>query len=48
MKKPKIKVGTVILRWNGASNDKGVVFSTTKKEATVMWKGIKEQVEKDE
>jgi len=47
MKKPKVKVGTVILRWNGASNDKGVVFSTTKKEAVVMWKGIKEEVEKN-
>lgn len=47
MKTPKIKVGTVILRWNGASNDKGVVFSTAKKEATIMWKGIKEKVEKD-
>lgn len=47
MKATKIKVGTIILRWNGMSNDKGVVFSTTKKEATVMWKGIKEEVEKD-
>jgi len=47
MEATKIKVGTVVSRWNGMSNDKGVVFSTTKKEATVMWKGIKEKVEKD-
>jgi len=29
MKKPKIKAGTVILRWNGVSNEKGVVFKIT-------------------
>lgn len=47
MKTPKIKVGTVVLRWNGVSNDRGIVFSITKKEAIVMWKGAKEKVEKD-
>lgn len=47
MEGPKIKAGTVVLRWNGVSNDKGVVFSTTKKKVVVLWKGVKETVEKN-
>ncbi len=47
MEDPKIKIGTVILRWNGVSNDKGVVFKVTKKYVTVHWSGVKEKIEKD-
>lgn len=47
MKSSKIKAGTVVLRWNGVSRDKGVVFKVTKKYATILWSGVKEKVEKD-
>lgn len=47
MKSPKIKAGTVVLRWNGVSNDKGVVFKATKKYATILWSGVKEEIEKE-
>jgi len=47
MKSPKIKVGTVILRWNSVDHDKGVVFSVTKKYVVVLWKGVKEKIERE-
>lgn len=47
MKRPKIKVGAVILRWNGVDYDKGIVFSATKKYVVILWKGVKEKIEKD-
>ncbi|KKL92263.1 hypothetical protein LCGC14_1886450 [marine sediment metagenome] len=47
MKAPKIKAGTVVLRWDGGSNNKGVVFKVTKKYATILWSGIQEKIKKE-
>ena len=47
MKKPKLKKGTKVRRWNGTIFEDGVVLSASKKMINIEWPNEKEKVERD-